>query len=178
MQAISALLSQDTAFPGDLSLTSPPSRAPLEAPRNDLVLRHFLIPDYLLEADALWSCFRGSTRERSARPTTFHNRVTIATVMIHRSNLARSMPNSMSAAKRIERDAVRIIGNLRQCISCLFHPLSLLLPTASQCLVKLNEGQTLVELGLHQVELRREIIRFAGKHLEVTRTAILIKHLR
>jgi hypothetical protein len=32
--------------------------------------------------------------------------------------------------------------------------LSLLLPPASQRLVKLNERQTLVELGLHQVEFR------------------------
>jgi hypothetical protein len=46
---------------------------------------------------------------RSARPTTCHNRVTIATVMIHRSNLARSIANSMSAAKRIERDTIRLI---------------------------------------------------------------------
>jgi hypothetical protein len=29
--------------------------------------------------------------------------------MIHRSNLARSIANSMSAAKRIERDAIRFI---------------------------------------------------------------------
>jgi hypothetical protein len=62
-----------------------------------------------LEADAFWSCFCESTRERSVRATRLHNRVTIATATIHRSNLARSIANSMSAAKSIERSAIRFI---------------------------------------------------------------------
>ena len=48
-------------------------------------------------------------RTRSARPTGFHDSVTIAAVAIHKSNLARSIANSMSAAKRIERDVIRPI---------------------------------------------------------------------
>ena len=54
---------------------------------------------------------------------------------------------------------------------------SLLLPPPSQRLVKLNERQTLIELGLHQVEFCREEIRFAGQHLEVTRATVLVKNL-
>ena len=73
-------------------------------------IRQFVeIANYLLETDALWSRFCESAWNRSARPTRLHNKVTIATVMIHRSNLARSIVNSMSAAKRIERDAIRFI---------------------------------------------------------------------
>lgn len=51
--------------------------------------------------------------ERSTRPTRFHNSVTIAAVAIHKSNLARSIPNSMSAAKRIERDVIRLIMQIQ-----------------------------------------------------------------
>jgi hypothetical protein len=47
--------------------------------------------------------------ERNARPRRFHDSVTIAAVAIHKSNLARSIPNSMSAAKRIEREVIRLI---------------------------------------------------------------------
>jgi hypothetical protein len=66
--------------------------------------------NYLLETESLLSCVRESFRERNARPTTFQSRVTIATaVTIHKSNLARSIANSMSAAKKIERDAIRFI---------------------------------------------------------------------
>lgn len=46
---------------------------------------------------------------RSARPTGFHSRGTMAIITIHRSNFARSIANSMSAAKRIERNAIRFI---------------------------------------------------------------------
>src|SRR5580658_8374621 len=53
---------------------------------------------------------------------------------------------------------------------------ALLLPPASQRLIQLNERQTLVELGLDQVEFRREVICFAGQHLEVTCVTVLIKH--
>src|ERR1700730_6299057 len=96
-------------------------------------------------------------------PTRFHNRTTIATIMIHRSNLARSIANSMSAAKKIERDAIRFIMQVQvqeihrtepRIFSDTFVP-PLLLPPSAQRLVKLNERQTLVELGLHQVEFRR-----------------------
>jgi len=62
--------------------------------------------------------------------------------MIHKSNLARSIANSMSAAKRIERNAIRFITTAR-----------LLLPPAPECLIQLNERQTLVELGLYEIEL-------------------------
>jgi hypothetical protein len=62
------------------------------------------------EGDAVWSCFCESTREHSAGPATFHNMATIATTMIHKSNLARSKANSMSAAKRIERNTIRFIS--------------------------------------------------------------------
>ena len=48
-------------------------------------------------------------RARSTCPTRFHDRVTTTTVAIHKSNLARSIANSMSAAKRIERDTIRVI---------------------------------------------------------------------
>src|ERR1700741_699471 len=66
--------------------------------------------NYPLETDSLLSCFCESIRERRARPAIFHSRVTIATTAtIHRSNLARSIANSMSAAKRIERDTIRFI---------------------------------------------------------------------
>jgi hypothetical protein len=47
---------------------------------------------------------------------------------------------------------------------CVF-PVScrrLLLPSSSQGLINVHEGQTLVERGIDQVELRREAIRFTG----------------
>ena len=50
-----------------------------------------------------------SLATRSARRTGFHNRGTMAIITIHRSNSARSIANSMSAAKRIERNAIRFI---------------------------------------------------------------------
>jgi len=46
---------------------------------------------------------------RSASATRFHDSVAIAAVAIHKSNLVRSIANSMSAAKRIERDVIRLI---------------------------------------------------------------------
>lgn len=55
---------------------------------------------------------------------------------------------------------------------------ALLLPSTAEGLIKLNERQTLVQLSLYQVKFRREIICFAGEHLEVTRAAVFIKHLR
>ena len=85
--------------------------APNGAVPDDLVLRQFIeITNYPPEVDALWSCFFEFTSGRSVRPTTFHSRVTVATTAtIHKSNLARSIANSMSAAKKIERDAIRFI---------------------------------------------------------------------
>ena len=69
------------------------------------------ITNYPLEEDTLWSCFFESPSARSLRPTTLRSRVTIATTAtIHRSNLARSIANSMSAAKKIERDVIRFVG--------------------------------------------------------------------
>jgi hypothetical protein len=52
-------------------------------------------------------------RARGARPTRFHDSVTIAAVAIHKSNLACSIANSMSAAKRTERDVIRLMMQLR-----------------------------------------------------------------
>jgi hypothetical protein len=52
-------------------------------------------------------------RARSACPTKFHDRLTTTTVAIHKSNLARSIANSMSAAKRIERDVIRLIMHVQ-----------------------------------------------------------------
>ena len=85
---------------------------------NDLGARHF-VEHYKLSprCGELWSCFRESTRDRSARPKTSHNKVSSATVMIHKSNLARSIANSMNAARRIVRDAIRVILVLRQPVS-------------------------------------------------------------
>jgi hypothetical protein len=66
--------------------------------------------NYPLQTDSLLSFFFEFTSGRSARPATFHSRVTIATtVTIQRSNLARSIANSMSAAKKIERNAIRFV---------------------------------------------------------------------
>ena len=56
-------------------------------------------------------------------------------------------------------------------------PAQLLLPPSTQRLVKLNERQALVQLGLHQVEFRREVIRFAGENLEITGATILVEDL-
>jgi hypothetical protein len=50
---------------------------------------------------------------QSTRRTGFHNRSTMAITTIHRSNLARSTANSMSAAKRIERKAIRFITRVQ-----------------------------------------------------------------
>lgn len=97
------------------------------------------------------------------RPTTFHSRVTIATpAMIHKSNLARSIANSIIAANNIERDAIRFIARVQTQEIRRAQPefletfllLSLLLPAAAQRLIDLYECYPLVELGLHQVEFR------------------------
>jgi hypothetical protein len=77
------------------------------------------------------------------RPTRFRDSVTVAAVVIHErrysSHHAGPDPVDPSHTTRI---------HLNICV------LPLLLPPASQGLVKLNERQTLVQLGLHQVEFR------------------------
>jgi hypothetical protein len=88
--------------------------------------------------------------------------MTATTATIHRSNLVRSIANSMSAAKKIERDAIRFrthvqIHDIRRTqpeFSLNIFILPLLLPASAKGLVKLHERQTLVQLGLHQVEFR------------------------
>jgi hypothetical protein len=68
----------------------------------------------------------------------------------------------MSAAKKIERDAIRFIMHVQIqeihrtqpefSLNIFIFPL--LLPSTAEGLVNLNERQTLVQLGLHQVEFR------------------------
>jgi hypothetical protein len=53
-----------------------------------------------------------------------------------------------------------------------------LLPPSAKSLVKLNQRQSFAELGLHEVQFCREVIRFVGQDLEITRAAVLIKYLR
>jgi hypothetical protein len=67
----------------------------------------------------------------------------------------------MSAAKKIERDAIRFIMHIqihdpsyaiRILLNIFVFPL--LLPSTPQGLVELHERQSLVELGLHQIYFR------------------------
>jgi hypothetical protein len=61
----------------------------------------------------------------------------------------------MSAAKRIERDAIRFIMQVQIQASYAtgilldIFILTLLLPSTAEGLIKLHESQTLIQLGLH-----------------------------
>ncbi len=55
--------------------------------------------------------------------------------------------------------------------------LHLLLPSAAERLVELDECEPLVELCLGKIQFGREIVRFARQHLEVACTAVLIEDI-
>jgi hypothetical protein len=52
------------------------------------------------------------------------------------------------------------------------------LPAPAESVVELDQREPLVELRLRKIELRREFVVFAGKYLQVTRTAMLVKYFR
>src|ERR1700735_1336382 len=53
---------------------------------------------------------------------------------------------------------------------------SSLLPATAEGLIDLDKRKPLVELRLNEIQLRRKIICFAGQHLQIARTALLIEH--
>ena len=53
---------------------------------------------------------------------------------------------------------------------------SSLLPAAAEGLIDLDKRKPLVELRLNEIQFRRKIICFAGKHLQIARAALLIEH--
>lgn len=50
----------------------------------------------------------------------------------------------------------------------------LFLPAAPEGGVKLDKGEAFVELSLGEVQLRGEVVRFAGEHLQVACSAVVI----
>jgi hypothetical protein len=53
-----------------------------------------------------------------------------------------------------------------------------LFPSPAKGIVKLDEREPLIELCLRKIVFRREGIVFTREYLEVTRAALLVKHLR
>src|ERR1700679_774383 len=52
------------------------------------------------------------------------------------------------------------------------------LPAPAESVVELHQREPFVELCLRKIELRRQVVVFTYQHLQVTRSAILVKYLR
>src|SRR6185437_10681813 len=55
---------------------------------------------------------------------------------------------------------------------------SLLLPPSAERVVNLHQRKPLVQLSSRQIQLRSEIVGLTGEHLQITRSAASIPHVR